>query len=54
MKGLTRDRKKMYDYPIKCSKCGASGGTMEKVKDHYEHQDKAKCRIIQLRKGDWK
>lgn len=50
MKGLARDRGKMYAYPIKCSKCDATGGTLLKVDDHYEHQDQAKCRIMQLKK----
>lgn len=49
-KGLARDRKTMYAIPIKCSKCDASGGTLLKVDDHYEHQNKADCRIMQMRK----
>lgn len=36
--------------PILCSKCGKPGGTLVKVDDHYEHQDKRKCRIMRLAK----
>lgn len=35
---------------IICSKCGLSGGTLVKVDDRYECQDKEKCRIMQLKK----
>ena len=34
---------------VLCSKCGLSGGTMVKIDDHYEHQDKDKCGIMQFR-----
>ena len=44
-------QKRLSGQPILCSKCGLSGGTLVKVADHYEHQDKEKCRIMQLR-GD--
>jgi len=50
MKGLSRDLKRIYTYPIKCSKCGITGGTMVKVDDHYEHKNKEQCRIMQLRR----
>ena len=51
MKGLTRDRKKEVIRYLTCSKCGLSGGTLVRVNDdHYEHQDKAKCRMLQLRR----
>jgi len=36
---------------IICSKCGKSGGALLKVGDHYEHLDKAKCRILQGKGG---
>lgn len=48
---LARDRKKLdTPSPIACSKCGLSGGTLVKIDDHYEHQDKEKCRLLQLRR----
>lgn len=50
MRGLTRDRKKIDYKPIACSKCGLAGGTLVKVDDRYEHQDRAKCRMLQLRR----
>ena len=54
MSDLTRDRKKMYANPITCRKCGKGGGTLVAIKEGtetcYEHQDKAKCRILQLGK----
>lgn len=42
--------KRTYGKPITCQKCGLSGGTLVKVGDHYEHQDKAKCKILQVRR----
>lgn len=51
VKGLARDRKKMYAYPILCSKCGTAGGTMVKDdKGGYEHQSQELCRVMQLRR----
>lgn len=51
MKGLSRDRRKMVITPTKCRRCGLSGGTMVKIGDHYEHQDKDKCRLMQSRRS---
>ena len=46
-KGLTPTK---LNY-ITCSKCGLSGGTLVRVgEDTYECQDKAKCRMLQLRR----
>jgi len=50
MKGLTRDRKKETIQYLTCSKCGLGGGTLVKVEDNYEHQDKEKCQMLQLRR----
>lgn len=44
-----RDRHKHTGTLITCSECGTGGGTLVKVDDHYEHQDKATCRMMQLR-----
>lgn len=35
---------------ILCSKCKTPGGTLIKVGDYYEHQDKKRCRVMQLAK----
>lgn len=49
-KGLARDLKKIYSYPILCHKCGTGGGTLVKAGDHYEHQDQQLCRVMKLRR----
>ena len=36
MKGFDRDKKKLLAQPIKCHKCGATGGTLVKVNGKYE------------------
>lgn len=43
---LTKDRRNRDVAPIACSKCGLPGGTLLKVDDHYEHQNKAKCMLL--------
>lgn len=51
MKGLARDRRKLlFRNPIKCRKCGLSGGTLVKVGDLYECQDKEKCAVALFRR----
>ena len=51
MKGLARDLKKLLPRKaIVCSKCGLSGGTLVKVGDLYECQDKEKCAVALFRR----
>lgn len=35
---------------ITCSKCGCIGGTFLKIDDHYEHQDKDACKLLEAAK----
>jgi len=53
MKGLSRDLKKIAytNRPIKCTKCGSTGGTLVKVDNHYEHMDKELCKIMSMRRS---
>lgn len=45
-----RDRKKLLTHTILCKSCGKPGGTLVKIGDDYFHQDKEKCRILQMRR----
>ena len=45
-----RDKKRETGKPIVCSRCGVPGGTLVKIDDHYEHQDRRTCLLLQSRR----
>ena len=51
MKPPTRNRRYRPDHkPIPCYRCGNIGGTLVKVDDQYEHQDKDMCSLLKFKK----
>ncbi len=44
--GKSLPPKTQHGQPIRCFKCGKYGGTLLKIDDHYEHQNRELCRIF--------